>query len=85
MSLPGPTAEERVAFLGKVERILSEGQYVATYKYALLLAIADLAIKHGRDDGGELDLPIRAIAGEFHRVVLAPECSLWKLGGRWRL
>ena len=65
MSLPGPTAEEQVAFLGKVERILSEGQYVATYKYALLLAIADLAVKHGRDDGGELDLPIRALAGEF--------------------
>jgi hypothetical protein len=64
-SPPGPTAEEQVAFLGMVERILSEGQYVATYKYALLLAIADLAIKHGRDDGGELDLPIRAIAGEF--------------------
>jgi hypothetical protein len=64
-SLPCPTAEEQVAFLGKVERVLSEGQYVATYKYALLLAIADLAVKHGRDDGGELDLPIRAIAEEF--------------------
>lgn len=64
-SIPGPTAEEQVAFLGKVERLLSEGQFVATYKFALLLAIADLAVKLGRDDGGELDLPIRAIAEEF--------------------
>ena len=63
--IPGPTAEEQVAFLGKIERLLSEGQFVATYKYALLVAIADLAIKYGRDDGGELDLPIRAIAEEF--------------------
>ena len=63
--IPGPTAEEQVAFLGKIERLLSEGQFVATYKYALLVAIADLAIKHGRDDGSELDLPIRAIAEEF--------------------
>ncbi len=63
--IPGPTAEEQVAFLGKIERLLAEGQFVATYKYALLLAIADLAVKHGRDDGGELDLPIRAIAAEF--------------------
>jgi hypothetical protein len=64
-AIPGPTAEEQVAFLGKIERLLSEGQFVATYKYALLVAIADLAIKHGSDDGSELDLPIRAIAEEF--------------------
>jgi hypothetical protein len=64
-SIPGPTAEEQVAFLGKIERLLSEGQFVATYKYALLVAIADLAIKHGGDDGSVLDLPIRAIAEEF--------------------
>ncbi len=64
-SIPGPTAEEQVAFLGKIERLLSEGQFVATYKYALLLAITDLAVKLGSDDGSELDLPIRAIAEEF--------------------
>jgi hypothetical protein len=64
-SIPGPTAEEQVAFLGKIERLLSEGLFVATYKYALLLAIADLAIKLGSDDGNELDLPIRAIAEVF--------------------
>jgi len=64
-TISGPTAEEQVVFLGKIERLLSEGQFVATYKYALLVAIADLAIKLGTDDGSELDLPIRAIAEEF--------------------
>jgi len=64
-SIAGPTAEEQVAFLGNIGRLLSEGHFVATYKYALLLAIADLAIKLGSDDGSELDLPIRAIAEVF--------------------
>lgn len=63
--LSGPTAEEQVAFLGKIERLLSEGQFVATYKYALLVAIANLSVRHGRDDDSEIDLPIRSIAEEF--------------------
>jgi hypothetical protein len=62
---PGPTAAEQVAFLGRIERLLSEGQFVATYKYALLVAIADLAVRLGRDDGSELDLPVRLIAEQF--------------------
>ncbi len=64
-TISGPSAEEQVVFLGKIERLLSEGQFVATYKYALLVAIADLAIKLGSDEGSELDLPIRAIAEQF--------------------
>jgi hypothetical protein len=62
---PVPTPAEQVAFLGQIERLLSEGQFVATYKYALLVAIADLAVQLGRDDGSELDLPVRLIAEQF--------------------
>ena len=66
MSEPaGPTPAEQVAFLGQIERLLSEGQFVATYKYALLVSIADLAVQLGRDDGSELDLSIRLIAEQF--------------------
>lgn len=61
----GPTAAEQVAFLGQIERLLSEGQFVATYKYALLVSIADLAVQFGSDAGGELDLPVRSIAEKF--------------------
>ena len=60
-----PSAEDQVAFLGKVERLLSEGQFSATYKYALLVALADLAVESGTDDDTVLDLPIRTIAGKF--------------------
>ena len=57
---PAPTPAEQIAFLGNIERLLSEGQFVATYKYALLIAIADLAVELGaclsvprdRDRGG---------------------------------
>ena len=62
---PAPTPAEQVIFLGQIERLVSEGQFVATYKYALLVAIADLAVQFGADDGGELDLPVRAIAEQF--------------------
>ena len=44
---PPPTPTEQIAFLGNIERLLSEGQFVATYKYALLIAIADLAVELG--------------------------------------
>jgi 5-methylcytosine-specific restriction endonuclease McrA len=60
-----PTPAEQIAFLGNIERLLSEGQFVATYKYALLIAIADLAVQLGSDDGSELELPLRAIAEQF--------------------
>jgi hypothetical protein len=39
------TPAEQLAFHGNIERLLSEGQFVATYKYALLIAIADLAMQ----------------------------------------
>ncbi|MDE2305285.1 MAG: HNH endonuclease [Gammaproteobacteria bacterium] len=61
----GPSAAAQVAFLGKIERLLGEGQFVATYKYALLIALADLAVQHGGDDGAPLDLPVRTIAERF--------------------
>jgi hypothetical protein len=60
-----PTPVEQIAFLSNIERLLSEGQFVATYKYALLIAIADLAVQLGSDDGSELELPLRAIAEQF--------------------
>ena len=63
--LPAPTPAEQVTFLGHIERLLSEGQFVATYKYALLVAIADLAVQLGSDDGSELDLPVQLIAEQF--------------------
>jgi hypothetical protein len=66
VSTPGvPTAEERLAFLTQLERLLSEGAFVATYKYALLIALTELAVERGDDSGAAFTLPVRDIAGKF--------------------
>ena len=57
--------EEQVQFLLKVQRLLSEGLFSATYKYALLLALADLSVELGDDSGVALDIPAERIAGKF--------------------
>ena len=65
MSLPAPDAEFQLRFLQNVQRILEEGQFTATYKFALLHALADLAVQRGNDSGDPLNLPVRSIAERF--------------------
>lgn len=60
-----PTAEEQVIFLQQVQRLFNEGEFSATYKYALLLSLAELAVEMGNDSGATLDLPIQAVAEKF--------------------
>lgn len=60
--MPIPTPQDQVSFLQNVQRILNEGLFVASYKYALLRALADLAITKGDDSGDELTLQAREIA-----------------------
>jgi hypothetical protein len=60
-----PPPEDQVRFIANIERILSEGSFVATYKYALLVALVELAIERGDDSNRELALPIRDIAEKF--------------------
>ena len=60
-----PSAEDQIAVLAGVQRILSEGQFTATYKFALLMAIADLAVETGDDSGASLTLSTKAIAEKF--------------------
>ncbi len=47
-----PTPEEQVKFLRNIQRLLAEGLFVASYKFALLHALADLAVLKGDDTGG---------------------------------
>ena len=51
MSVPPPSEAQQLAFLGNIQRLLEEGQFAATYKYALLVALTDIAVERGRDDG----------------------------------
>ncbi len=57
--------ESQITFLSNLQRLLSEGSFVATYKYALLLAIADLSVEQGDDEGAELEIPTTWIAEKF--------------------
>jgi hypothetical protein len=60
-----PSPEDQVRFIANIERILSEGSFVATYKYALLVALVELAIERGDDSSRNLVLPIHDIADKF--------------------
>ncbi len=62
---PPPSADEQLVFLSTLQRLFAEGDFAATYKYALLMALADLAVESGRDDGDSLHLSNHQIAERF--------------------
>lgn len=63
MSVPSP--QEQIEFLQKIQRLLSEGLFVASYKFALLRSLADLAVLKGDDSGAELEISVNEIAKAF--------------------
>jgi hypothetical protein len=65
MTLSPPTPEEQILFLRNLQRLLSEGQFTATYKFALIHALADLAVVHGDDTGAALVIETPDIAAKF--------------------
>src|SRR6516164_5007585 len=65
MTWPTPTPEEQVQFLRNIQRLLAEGLFVASYKFALVHALADLAVLKGEDNGAPLDLDTKDIAAKF--------------------
>lgn len=60
-----PAPEEQIRFLSNVQRLLAEGLFTATYKYALVAALADLSVELGDDSGRPLLLSTFAIAEKF--------------------
>lgn len=60
-----PSADAQIQFMVNLQRLLDEGLSTATYKYALLLALADLSIEHGDDSGAPLDLTTYVIGEKF--------------------
>ena len=60
-----PTSDEQIQFLVKLQRLVDEGQFTASYKFALLLALADFSIEAGDDSGGSLPITTEQIAGKF--------------------
>jgi hypothetical protein len=60
---PGPEAQ--IQFLRNVQRLFDEGSFVASYKFALLHALVDLAVIYGDDSGAPLVLRTRDIAAQM--------------------
>jgi len=60
-----PGDRGQLDFLQHVQRIFDEGEFVATYKFALLIALVELAIERGDDTGAPLDLDLHSIAEKF--------------------
>ncbi len=60
-----PTPEDQIRFLVNLQRLLDEGLFVASYKFALLIALADLSVERGDDSGAPLMLTTDEIAGKF--------------------
>ncbi len=65
MTCPIPTPEEQIRFLRNLQRLLSEGLFVASYKFALIHALADLAVLKGEDSGAPLEINTKDIAVKF--------------------
>lgn len=63
--ITAPSAHEHLAFLVKLQRLLTEGEFTATYKFALLMALADIAVEKGHDDLRPLAISMQEIAQKF--------------------
>ena len=61
----GPTPEFQLAFLNKVQRLFAEGDFSASYKYALLISIAGIAVESSQDDDQPLVIPHRRLGEKF--------------------
>lgn len=58
--------EHQIQFLNNIQRVLDEGQFTSTYKFALLLAIADICVEEGNLAAeSELEIPVERIAELF--------------------
>jgi len=60
-----PSSDEQIRFLVNLQRLLDEGQFVASYKFALLLALADSSVERGDDSGEPLALTTAHLAEKF--------------------
>src|SRR5690242_14351688 len=63
---PGQLSE--LEFLTKLQRILSEGLFVASYKFGLLLALAELSVEDAPADNGSLRIELHVLSERFIRL-----------------
>jgi hypothetical protein len=66
-----PTSDEQIRFMVNIQRLLDEGLFTASYKFALLLALAVLSIEQGDDSGAAPGVDDGRYRGEIRTVLLA--------------
>jgi 5-methylcytosine-specific restriction endonuclease McrA len=57
--------EQGIRFLRQFQELLAEGGFVATYKFALMQALADLSVEHQAAHDGSLRLHVDQLAEKF--------------------
>lgn len=62
------SAERQVEFLDHLQRILNEGSFVSSYKYALIRVLADLSVERSALNDGSLKIPLDELAERFIEV-----------------
>ncbi|HWN38391.1 MAG TPA: HNH endonuclease [Gammaproteobacteria bacterium] len=65
MSVNIQAAIGELELLRKLQRLLAEGDFVATYKFALLNALADLCLEREPAADGSLRVPVSVLAEKF--------------------
>ena len=63
--MPIPTSDDQLKFITNIQRILDEGAFVATYKFALIMSLADYAVESGNDSGEPLTLTTQDVVESF--------------------
>lgn len=59
------TAVEQLAFLNHIQRLFNEGEFVATYKFALLISLTELAVEKGDETDAPLHIPLAELSTKF--------------------
>ncbi len=60
-----PSADDQIRFLRDIQALLDDGQFTATYKFALLIALSDIAVESGVADGRTLWIDVDAVAAKL--------------------
>lgn len=62
---PAPTPEFQLAFLTKIEELLARGKFTSTYKFALLIALTNIAVENGNDTNDTLEIELDDVARQY--------------------
>ena len=60
-----PSPQFQPEFIERFQRLLDSGNFVATYKYALLIALCNVAAEQGHDDDRPQSVELHDLGQQF--------------------